>query len=242
MEQPPPTEDQQAPPWGTREILQAIGLLLAGAVFAIGIAGMVVAASDMSVSPTEELGIGIIGILILDIALFVLAAAFTVWKFRLHWRALGFLLPRLERAWVPVATVVGIFIVLYAYTAIVDLIGADELLPESTLEEDIFDHRTLVIMAGLLAVIAAPIAEETFFRGFLFAGLIKRFGFIWAALISGFLFSLAHLQPTTLIPFTLAGMLFAWAYVAAGSLWGSIAAHFIFNLIGFLANLAGLAE
>jgi hypothetical protein len=242
MEQPSPVGEQPVPPWGLKEILQAIGLLMAAVVFAVGIVGLVAAATDASLSSTEELGVGIVGTLILDIVLFGLAAAFTVWKFRLRWRSLGFSLLRPDRAWVPAATVVAIFAVLSVYSIIVQLIGADELLPQSTLEEDIFDHRTLVVLAGVLAVIAAPIAEETFFRGFLFVGLTKRFGFIWAALISGFLFSLAHAQPTTLIPFTLVGMLFAWAYIAAGSLWGAIAAHLIFNLISFLVALAGLAE
>lgn len=238
-EQPPPLP---APPWGVKEILQAIGLLLAGAIFVVGIASLAVAATGASLSSAEEIGVTIAGTLVLDIALFALAAGFTVWKFRLRWRALGFLIPRADRAWVPIATVVGTFVVLSVYTLLIDLIGADELLPQSTLEEDVFDHRALVIMAGILAVITAPIAEETFFRGFIFVGLTKRFGFVWAAVISGFLFALAHGQPSTLVPFTIVGMVFAWAYVAAGSLWGAIAAHLIFNLISFLAALAGVAE
>lgn len=238
-EQPPPVP---APPWGVKEILQAIGLLLAGVIFVVGIAGLVVAATDASLSDTETLGVSILGTLILEIALFGLAAGFTVWKFRLSWRALGFLVPRADRVWVPIATVVGTFAVLSVYAILVDLIGADELLPQDTLQENVFDHRALVILAGILAVITAPIAEETFFRGFLFIGLTKRFGFVWAAAISGFLFALAHGEPSTLIPFTIVGMVFAWAYVAAGSLWGAIAAHLIFNLISFLAALAGVAE
>jgi membrane protease YdiL (CAAX protease family) len=242
MEQPSLVGEQPAPPWGLKEILQAIGLLMASIIFAVGIVGLVAAATDASLSSTQELGVVIIGTLILDIVLFGLAAAFTVWKFRLRWRALGFSLLRPDRVWVPAATVVAIFAVLAVYGIIVQLIGSDKLLPESTLEEDIFNHRALVVLAGMLAVIAAPIAEETFFRGFLFVGLTKRFGFIWAALISGFLFSLAHAQPTTLIPFTLVGMILAWAYIATGSLWGAIAAHLIFNFISFLVALAGLAE
>ena len=80
--------------------------------------------------------------------------------------------------------------------------------------------------------------EETFFRGFVFGGLSKRFSFLGAALMSGFLFALAHGQPTTLIPFTLVGMLFAAGYAYTGSLWTTIAAHFTFNLISFSITLA----
>jgi len=56
--------------------------------------------------------------------------------------------------------------------------------------------------------------------------------------MSGFLFSLAHGQPTTLIPFTIVGMLFAAGYAYTGSLWTTIAAHFTFNLISFTLTLA----
>jgi membrane protease YdiL (CAAX protease family) len=122
---------------------------------------------------------------------------------------------------------------------VVQLVGAEDLRPQSTLGADVFDNRALVVMAGILAVLAAPVAEETFFRGFLFGGLVKRLGIFGAALASGFLFSLAHAQPTTLIPFTFVGMMLAWSYVYTGSIWTNIGAHLVFNLISFSISLAG---
>ena len=80
--------------------------------------------------------------------------------------------------------------------------------------------------------------EETFFRGFVFGGLSKRFSFLGAALISGFLFAIAHMDPTLLIPFTAVGMIFAAGYAYTGSLWTTIAAHFTFNLISLTITLA----
>jgi membrane protease YdiL (CAAX protease family) len=238
------TEPPAAPPddriaWGPREIAQALGIVIAGLVFLTATAALVVAVAGLSFSNSQVLGVSLIATLFLDLGLFGLAAIFSVGKYRLRWSALGFRPLVLDRAWVIVATVVGMFVTLEVYIVIVQLIGAEGLLPQSTLEGDVFDNRALVVMAGILAVIAAPVAEETFFRGFLFGGLVKRLGVFGAALASGFLFSLAHAQPTTLVPFTFIGMVLAWSYVYTGSLWTNIGAHLVFNLISFSVSLAG---
>jgi membrane protease YdiL (CAAX protease family) len=238
------TEPPAAPPddriaWGPREIAQALGIVIAGLVFLTATAALVVAVAGLSFSNSQVLGVSLVATLFLDLGLFGLAAIFSVGKYRLRWSALGFRPLVLDRAWVIVATVVGMFVTLEVYIVIVQLIGAEGLLPQSTLEGDVFDNRALVVMAGILAVIAAPVAEETFFRGFLFGGLVKRLGIFGAALASGFLFSLAHAQPTTLIPFTFIGMVLAWSYVYTGSIWTNIGAHLVFNLISFSVSLAG---
>jgi membrane protease YdiL (CAAX protease family) len=91
----------------------------------------------------------------------------------------------------------------------------------------------------------APLGEEIFFRGFIFAGLIRFAGPAWAMLVSGFIFSIFHVtSPETaglVVPFTAVGALFAWLYYRTGSLWPSIGAHLLFNLVSFvlLASMAG---
>ena len=232
-----PPDDRIA--WGPREIAQALGIVVAGFLFLGATAALVVAIAGLSLSDSQVLGVSLVATLFLDLGLFGLAAIFSVGKYRLRWSALGFRPLVLDRAWVIVATVVGMFAVVEVYIVIVQLIGAEGLLPQSTLEGDVFDNRALVVMAGILAVLAAPVAEETFFRGFLFGGLVKRLGVFGAALASGFLFSLAHAQPTTLIPFTFIGMVLAWSYVYTGSIWTNIGAHLVFNLISFSVSLAG---
>jgi len=225
--------------WGLREIAQALGIVVAGLIFLTGAAALVAAVAGLTFTDSQVLGVSLVATLFLDLGLFGLAAIFSVGKYRLRWSALGFRPLVLDRAWVIAATVVGMFAVVVVYTVIVQLIGVDDLLPQSTLEGDVFDNRALVVMAGILAVLAAPVAEETFFRGFLFGGLVKRLGIFGAALASGFLFSLAHAQPTTLIPFTFVGMVLAWSYVYTGSIWTNIGAHLVFNLISFSVSLAG---
>jgi len=225
--------------WGPREIAQALGIVVAGLIFLTGAAALVAAVAGLTFTDSQVLGVSLVATLFLDLGLFGLAAVFSVGKYRLRWSALGFRPLVLDRAWVIAATVVGMFVTVEVYIVIVQLIGVDDLLPQSTLGGDVFDNRALVVMAGILAVLAAPVAEETFFRGFLFSGLVKRLGVFGAALASGFLFSLAHAQPTTLIPFTFVGMVLAWSYVYTGSIWTNIGAHLVFNLISFSVSLAG---
>ena len=173
-----------------------------------------------------------------EAALFAIVVALTVFKYHSRWSDLGFRPLALSRAWVPAVVVIGAFVAVEAYAIVADAIGGNKFLPKSTLGEDVFDEKAFVVLAGILALAMAPLVEETFFRGFVFGGLSKRFSFLGAALISGFLFSLAHGQPTTLIPFTVVGMLFAAGYAYTGSLWTTIAAHFTFNLISFTVTLA----
>ena len=237
--EPPAAAPDDRIAWGPREIAQALGIVVAGLIFLTGAAALVAAVAGLTFTDSQVLGVSLVATLFLDLGLFGLAAIFSVGKYRLRWSALGFRPLVLDRAWVIAATVVGMFAVVVVYTVIVQLIGVDDLLPQSTLEGDVLDNRALVVMAGILAVLAAPVAEETFFRGFLFGGLTKRLGIFGAALASGFLFSLAHAQPTTLIPFTFIGIVLAWSYVYTGSIWTNIGAHLIFNLISFSISLAG---
>ncbi len=100
----------------------------------------------------------------------------------------------------------------------------------------------LIVLLGVLSLGLAPVMEETFFRGFLFGGLRGRWGFFLAALGSGFLFALAHVDPLVFIPFTAVGMLFAWGYVYSGSILASMVAHFLFNGVSFGLAVSGVAS
>ena len=60
-----------------------------------------------------------------------------------------------------------------------------------------------------------------------------------AALASSLLFALLHFNIGSIVPFTVIGLLLAWAYVVSGSLWMAIGAHFAFNAISFLITVAG---
>jgi membrane protease YdiL (CAAX protease family) len=102
-----------------------------------------------------------------------------------------------------------------------------------------------ILFAALLALVAAPMVEELFFRGCLFRSLRDRHGFPLAAIVSAFCFGLVHYVPgpwqdtlllMTIMVFT--GLGLAWFYDRRGNIVASMAAHATFNLIGLILILS----
>ncbi len=89
----------------------------------------------------------------------------------------------------------------------------------------------LPLVTVLLVVLVGPAAEEIFFRGFCFAGLVGRWGFWGAAGASSALFGLAHVDPALMGPAFVSGLVFAWAYWRTGSLWPVVLAHVARNAV-----------
>ena len=74
----------------------------------------------------------------------------------------------------------------------------------------------IAVAAVLMIVVLAPVAEELFFRGFLFAGLRTRWSLWPAAITSGLIFGLVH-APTGI---TTASPSPRWGSRSAGSTTG----------------------
>ncbi len=88
----------------------------------------------------------------------------------------------------------------------------------------------------LLVVALIPaFAEEFLFRGLVQRSLEKLFTPIGAALVTGALFGLYHLNPFSLIPLMVLGGYLGFVAMRADSLWVSIATHFYNNLFACLA-------
>lgn len=98
------------------------------------------------------------------------------------------------------------------------------------------------IAAGFLIVIAAPIAEEVFFRGFMFAGFRSAMPFWLAAGLSGTVFGSFHFTGGGSLPVVLQlsifGAILAWVYERSGSIRPAIAMHMLNNAIAFTVLLA----
>jgi len=86
----------------------------------------------------------------------------------------------------------------------------------------------LLLVGG---AVIAPVAEEIFFRGFVFGGLRPRYGWRRAAVASAGLFALLHLTPTAILPIFLLGLIFAYLYQLSDSLWPSILMHVLTNSV-----------
>jgi hypothetical protein len=92
-----------------------------------------------------------------------------------------------------------------------------------------------LLLALFTGGLVAPLAEEVFFRGFVFAGLHRRVGLRWAVVLSAILFALVHILPTSWPPIFVLGVLFALLYEQTGSIWPAVALHAAINSISFLA-------
>ncbi len=102
-----------------------------------------------------------------------------------------------------------------------------------------FGHGALgTVAAGVLIVLAAPVSEEVFFRGFIFGGLRKRLSFVTAALISAGIFGLFHYTGAGslgVVPqLAFLGFALCWVYEETGSIYPTIAIHAVNNLIAFI--------
>jgi membrane protease YdiL (CAAX protease family) len=98
------------------------------------------------------------------------------------------------------------------------------------------ESRWLAIYLVVVAVVTAPLVEETLFRGIVFRALNAHLPFWPAALVSAGLFAAGHAQLSALLPILLLGVLLAFLTRRTGSLLAPTAAHAFFN--GVSAGIA----
>jgi membrane protease YdiL (CAAX protease family) len=102
-----------------------------------------------------------------------------------------------------------------------------------------------IIGVILLVVIGAPLAEELLFRGFLLRTLQRRFGNIFAIVVSSLVFAIPHWQADAswqetvvlLSALGVVGLVLAVGAVVTDRLGPAIIAHFLFNATGTLIAL-----
>lgn len=134
--------------------------------------------------------------------------------------------------WRPALAVVGCYVMVAVYAAIVNALDIEVLQPESTVPFEVMRHPATIVLTGIAVIVTAPLSEEIFYRGLIFGGL-QQWGFWPAALISGAVFSGVHLDTGSLIPFFIIGVVLAWLFWRRGNLWESVAFHVLFNAASF---------
>lgn len=162
-------------PWGLGEIAWVIFIVLVilvavGTVIAFVVDGLNVegeAEADARVATLI-----LISQLVLDLGAVGAAAAFSLAKFKVSaadgW---GLRRPPQIRFGLCVAVLVASYGALFAYTVVVAALGIDQLEPQNNVPETLFEHPAVLPLTLLLILVAAPVCEEIFFRGFLFSGL-----------------------------------------------------------------------
>lgn len=96
------------------------------------------------------------------------------------------------------------------------------------------DSWPKVAMLGMTAIVIAPIAEETLFRGILYTTL-KGFGYPRAAVwITSLVFAAIHFNALAFVPLVVLALVLTWLYEKTGNLLACIACHATFNAVNFV--------
>lgn len=105
-------------------------------------------------------------------------------------------------------------------------------------QEDIAEGFGPLPVQILLIVVAAPLAEEVCFRGYLFGGLREKLPAWGAALIAGVIFGGLHaLTGISAVPPLMAfGVILCLLYEKTGSIWPGIILHVLNNSVALLAQ------
>lgn len=100
-----------------------------------------------------------------------------------------------------------------------------------------FAQPVSVAILFVAVAVAAPLAEELFFRGMLYGWLRAHLGLFWAVLLASMVFGLAH-QPLSLAPpLAVIGAGLCLLYERWRSLWVPAAAHFAINVSSLVIAL-----
>lgn len=246
---PPPPERPELPdgvePTPVRPRWKPSGVLVA---FALGLAGTLIGALVISViavalgADADDLPPGVnIGLTIVQDAAFIGAALFLAstvarpepWQFGLRGTRVGPFV-----GWILVAFF-GFSIFGAIYSEVVG-IGSQEDLPD---ELGADNGTAALIAAAFLVTVIAPIAEEFFFRGYVFGALRNWKGMWVGAALTGTIFGAIHLgsSPDVLyLPLLAAfGFILCLLYVKTGSIYPCIVLHAINNCVAFAGTRDG---
>jgi membrane protease YdiL (CAAX protease family) len=177
-----------------------------------------------------------------ELGLIATAAWFSFRKYGGSWPRLGFRAPEWSTLAYALGAVVAAFLLAAIYGALIEVFDIDWLRSErdDQIPNEVLDSALLLVIAGIVTIGFAPVCEEIFFRGFIMPGMLRAWGVGAAVVVSGLVFSAAHIGPNihkTLVPIFIIGAVFAFTYYRSGNILSTILAHLIFNAISF----AGLA-
>ena len=127
------------------------------------------------------------------------------------------------------AAVFASLICLVVYASLFGVPEQDDIAGDLGLDRGV----VLASIAVFFICVLGPMVEETFFRGFAYAGLRGRFSRFPAALISGLIFGGVHAPsgPSAVVPLAVFGTILALLYEETDSIVPCVFAHVINNSI-----------
>ena len=186
----------------------------------------------------------------LDIGVLLFMLALVKWRYKLPaWSGLGWhQLPawKMSRGSTVLALIAGGILLSFLVGAAAQLHPPKEQLP---VEQVMQDHRTALFFL-LMAVLIAPVIEETLFRGFLYPVVARSFGIPAGIIITGILFGLLHGSQLgnnlwLIVIMSTVGALFTWIRARFDTVLASFIVHTAYNgvqVIGVLIATHGLTK
>ncbi len=186
----------------------------------------------------------------LDVGILLFMLALVKWRYKVPaWSGLGWhQLPawKMSRGSTALALIAGGILLSFLVGAAAKLHPPKEQLP---VEQVMQDHRTALFFL-LMAVLIAPVIEETLFRGFLYPVVARSFGIPAGIIITGILFGLLHGSQFgnnlwLIVIMSTVGAIFTWVRARLDTVLASFILHTAYNgvqVIGVLAVTHGLTK
>lgn len=184
-------------PWGWADlaafvVLAIAGFLLLSLIVPMGLAMSGVDIRQIQKSLHQVIRINILIQVVMDLGLLAYLAA--QMRSRFHspfWHTIGW--RKLEVGRMPQGVVYFGLILGGFFLSIIVSLGSELFPPKNDLPiHSLFQDRSTTTLFLLIAVLLAPVVEETIFRGYIYPVVGRSFGKGWGIIVTGILFGLLH--------------------------------------------------
>ena len=139
------------------------------------------------------------------------------------------------------AAFAAFFVFLAVWQSVLDVSQEDDLAQQLGAKDSTFN----LVLVAILVAFVAPIAEELFFRGFMYGALRGAIGWLKAALVTGLVFGIIHAggtDPVFLVPLGVLGFLLCLLYRRTGSIIPGMGVHAFNNALALGSTLDWSAQ
>lgn len=231
-------------PWNTKDIIITI-------LMVIGLLGISLYVIDFFnvkelIEGSENKGLFLLLIFVLQWVLIATPLlVLTGIKYKLSFKNFGI---NKVSVWNVVKLVALGYLLFIGITFIINLIilYTDIRIPGYQIQERVLplfgDNILSLIISGVLIIAVAPVVEEIFFRGFLLRSLSNKMGIFYGSVLTALIFALLHLQPNSIIPVFILGLIINSLVIKSKSIIPAIAFHVFNNAIAFTIEILILKE
>jgi membrane protease YdiL (CAAX protease family) len=256
-ENPPPTSNSVPEdilvPWGWTDLVLFVVLAVAGFILISLFVGLVLSMSGANFhriqnNPHDVNLLSIVIQVLVDLGLLAYLAA--QMRLRFHspfWRTIGWRKPDTGR--IPLLAFYSSLILGGFFLSIIVSLGSSLFPPQKNLPiETLFQDRYATVLFMSVAVLLAPIVEETIFRGYIYPVVARSFGKLWGILATGTLFGLLHASQlwggwSQIALLVFVGVVLTFARALSRTVVASFVIHTSYNsvqVIGLLVATHGL--